>query len=100
VAVAITQLGGVQGPVAVDTVVAVVTVPWMMSVIVVVVVRLALAPVTVIMAVVEVAVFDITNVSVECTEPPEGGVTGFGLKPPETPAGSVATSATGELKPL
>jgi hypothetical protein len=99
VAVAITQLGGVQGPVAVDTVVAVVTVPWMMSVIVVVVIRLALAPVTVMMAVVDVAVFDTTNVSVDCTEPPDDGVTGFGARPPDTPAGNDATSATGELKP-
>jgi hypothetical protein len=78
----------------------VVTVDRMTSVIVVVVVRLELAPVTVIMAVVDVAVLDTTNENVECTAPPDGGVTGFGAKPPETPEGNEATSATGELKPL
>ena len=77
----------------------VVTVDRMTSVIVVVVVRLPLAPVTVIMAVVDVAVLDTTNENVECTEPPDAGVTGFGARPPETPAGNEATSATGELKP-
>ena len=96
-----TQLGGVQGPVEVATlvVVAVVTVDWMTSVTVVVVMRLPLAPVTVTMAVVDVAVLNTTNENVECTEPPDGGVTGFGARPPETPVGNEATSATGELKP-
>ena len=94
-----TQLGGVQGPVAVDTVVAVVTVPWMTSVTVVCVLSPSPAPATVIMAVVEVAVLDTANESVDCTEPPDDGVTGFGARPPETPAGNDATSATGELKP-
>jgi len=94
-----THLGGVQTPVAVDTVVAVVTVPWMTSVTVVCVVSPSPAPATVIIAVVEVAVLDTTKESVDCTEPPDDGVTGFGARPPETPVGNDATSATGELKP-
>jgi hypothetical protein len=94
-----TQLGGVQGPVAVDTLVAVVTVDWMTSVIVVCVLSPSPAPATVIMAVVDGAVLDTTNENVESAEPPDGGVTGFGARPPETPAGNDATSATGELKP-
>jgi len=57
------------------------------------------APATVIMAVVDGAVLDTTNESVEWTEPPDVGVTGFGARPPETPVGNDATSATGELKP-
>jgi hypothetical protein len=85
--------------VAVLVVIEVVIVDWMMSVIVVVVVSPPPAPATVIMAVVDVAVLNTTNESVECTEPPDGGVTGFGARPPETPTGNDATSATGELKP-
>ena len=92
-------MGGAQGPVDVDTVVAVVTVPWMTSMIVVCVLSPSPAPATVMMAVVDVAVLDTTNESVECTEPPDGGVTGLGAKAPETPTGNDATSATGELKP-
>jgi hypothetical protein len=96
-----TQLGGVQGPVEVATlvVVAVVTVDWMTSVSVVCVLSPSPAPATVMMAVVDGAVLDTTNENVEMTEPPDGGVTGFGARPPETPAGNDATSATGELKP-
>jgi hypothetical protein len=71
----------------------------MTSVIVVCVLSPPPAPATVIMAVVDGAVLDTTNESVECTEPPDGGVTGFGARPPETPTGNDATSATGELKP-
>ena len=79
--------------------VAVVTVDWMTSVIGVCVLSPPPAPATVIMAVVDVAVLNTVNESVECTEPPDGGVTGFGAKTPETPTGNDATSATGELKP-
>jgi hypothetical protein len=77
----------------------VVTVDRMVSVIAVVVLSPPPAPATAIMAVVDVAVLDTTNESVEITEPPDGGVTGFGAKTPETPTGNDATSATGELKP-
>ena len=100
-AVAITHFGGVQAPVVVSTfvVVAVVIVDWMTSVIVVVVVSPPPAPATVTIAVVDVAVLETTNENVECTMPPDGGVTGFGLRPPETPIGNDAASATGELKP-
>jgi len=71
----------------------------MTSVIVVCVLSPPPAPATVIMAVVDGAVLDTTNENVEMTEPPDGGVTGFGARPPETPTGNDATSATGELKP-
>jgi len=94
-------LGGVQGPVEVATLVAVevVTVDWMTSVIIVAVFSPPPVPESVMIAVVDVAVLDTTNENVEWTEPPDGGVTGFGARPPETPTGNDATSATGELKP-
>jgi hypothetical protein len=71
----------------------------MTSVIIVAVFSPPPVPESVMMAVVDVAVPDTTNENVEWTEPPDGGVTGFGARPPETPTGNDATSATGELKP-
>lgn len=92
-----THLGGVQAPLVVAVVV--VTEDRMTSVIIVDVVKVPPAPATVIMAVVDGAVLVTINENVEWTDPPDGGVTGFGARPPETPTGNDATSATGELKP-
>jgi hypothetical protein len=107
VAVAMTHLGGAQGAVAVlkvaveieDDIVVDVTRTCMINVIDVVVESPPPVPVTMMNAVVDVAVLKTANESVECTELPDGGVTGFGAKPPETPTGNTAASATGELKP-
>jgi hypothetical protein len=80
-------------------VVEVVAADRMTSVIIVAVLSPPPVPVSVMMAVVDVAVLNTTNENVEWTVPPDGGVTGFGARPPETPTGNDAISATGELKP-
>ena len=106
VAVAITHSGGCHGAVAVDNVVVEAevvvdtTTVCIISVIDVDAVCPPPVPDTVMNAVVDVAVSITASESVECTEPPDGGVTGFGARPPETPTGSDASSVTGELKPL
>lgn len=94
-----THLGGVQTPLVVAVVVAVVTVAWMTSVSAVVATDVPLVPV-IVMAVVDVAAPVATPIkSVEVTVLPAGGVTGLGLNPPVTPAGKGAARVTGELKP-
>lgn len=99
VAVAMTHLGGVQAPLVVAVVVAVVTVDWMTIVSAAVAIDVPLVPVIVI-AVVDVGAPVAAPIeSVEVTVLPAGGVTGLGLNPPVTPVGNGAARVTGELKP-
>ena len=106
--VAIMQgFGGVQGAVVVlkvvvlvaDDVVVDVTKTWITSVIDVAVADPPPVPVIVIPVVLETAALETLIERVEVMLPPAGGVTGFGLNPPETPAGNGAVRVTGELKP-
>jgi hypothetical protein len=76
----------------------VVTVTWMTSDIDVEAVSPPPVPVIGIVVVVEGAAFETAMESVEATLPPIVGVTGLGLNPPETSAGSEAERVTGELK--
>jgi hypothetical protein len=56
-------------------------------------------PTIVIAVVVAGALFATAIESADVTKPPGGGVTGFGLNPPVTPAGRGAVRVTGEEKP-
>jgi hypothetical protein len=101
VAVAMTQLGGVQAPLVVDTLVAVsvVTVAWMTIVSAAVATDVPLVPV-IVTAVVDVgAPVAAPTESVDSAVLPDGGVTGLGLNPPVIPVGNGAARVTGELKP-
>jgi len=103
VAVAITHLGGVQGPVAVVVVTLVVdvvpVVVGMMSITDAEPVRVPAVPVTAMTVVPPGAALETARVSTEVTLLPAGGVTGLVLKTPLTPDGSVGTArVTGELK--
>ena len=113
--VAIMQgFGGVQGAVVVLKVVVLVaddvavdvtnvavdvTKTWMTSVIDAVAVDPPPVPAIVMAVVLEAEALGTAMERVEVLLPPAGGVTGFGLNPPVTPAGKEAARATGELKP-
>ena len=104
VAVAMTHLGGVQGPVAVVVVTLVVdvvpVVVGMMSITDAEPVRVPAVPATAMTVVPPGAALETARVSTEVTLLPAGGVTGLVLKTPLTPDGSVGTArVTGELKP-
>ena len=97
--------GRVQGEVAVlkvvvaDAVAVDVTKTWITSVIVAVVADPPAVPMIVMAFVLEAAALETLMERVEVALLPAGGVTGFGLNPPETPAGKRAVRVTGELKP-
>jgi len=100
--VAIIHFGGTQGPVVVtvepvivvDVEVVVVTI----SVTGTVAVSPPPVPLTVMMVVLPGAAAETAIDSTELVEPPAGGVTGLGVKPPVTPEGNVGTDrTTGEL---
>jgi len=99
-----THLGGVQGPVAVVMVAVLVVdvvpvVVGMMSITDAEPVRVPAVPATAMTVVPPGAALETANVSTEVTLLPAGGVTGFVLKTPVTPGGSVGTArVTGELK--
>ena len=99
---AIIHFGGTQGPVVVTVepviVVAVEVVVVTISVTGTVAVSPPPVPLTVMMVVLPGAAAETAIDSTELVEPPAGGVTGLGVKPPVTPEGNVGTDrTTGEL---